>query len=232
MPLKLTLRVLRKHPAGLLLAGQLLTVLLYPFMEGAEATRAAAVVFGNMLLALALWVVFSSPLVNWIGWVLAVPAVVVSLVAYLGGYPDLLVVAHILEAALYFYAATGLVVYMLADTEVTIDELLAAGATFTLLAWGFAFTYSVCQTFVPGSFGNPGVPRTWLELLFLSFSTLSGVGLSDITPVSSMARSLIMIQMLSGVMYLAVVVSRLIAMAGDRRRQNRGKVPPDPDQQP
>src|SRR5688572_26360173 len=38
MPLKLTFMVLLKHPAGWLLAGQMLTILLYPFMEGAEAT--------------------------------------------------------------------------------------------------------------------------------------------------------------------------------------------------
>lgn len=224
MSLKLTFMVLRKHPAGWLLAGQMLTILLYPFMEGTEAARAASVVFGNLVLALALWVVFRSPVVNWIGLVLALPAVAVSLLAHLGGYPGILFVAHILEAALYFYAAVGLISYMLADNDVTIDELLAAGATFTLLAWAFAFTYSVCQTFVPGSFSaalSAHANRSWLELLFLSFSTLSGVGLSDITPATPMARSLIMIQMLSGVMYIAIVVSRLIAMAGHRMSQNR-----------
>lgn len=225
MTLKRTLQVFREHPAGWLLAGQLLTILLYPFMEGAESARAASVVFGNLVLALALWVVFRSPVVNWIGWVLALPAVAISLFAWVGGAPGILFVAHILEAAVYFYAAAGLIFYMIGDTDVTIDELLAAGATFTLLAWGFAFTYSVCQTFVPGSFGaaalTPNEDRSWLELLFLSFSTLSGVGLSDITPVKPMARSLVMIEMLSGVMYIAIVVSRLIAMAGNRRSQKQ-----------
>lgn len=223
MPLKLTARILRKHPAGWLLAAQMLTILFYPFMEGAEAARAASVVFGNLVLALALWVVFRSPGVNWIGLVLAIPAVVISLLAYLGGFPQILFVAHILEAALYFYAAVGLIVYMLADTDVTIDEMLAAGATFTLLAWGYAFTYSVCQTFVPGSFSAPLNPlddRRWFELLFLSFSTLSGVGLSDITPATSIARALVMFEMFSGVMYIAIVVSRLIAMTGNRRSKS------------
>jgi hypothetical protein len=224
MPLRRTLKVLRKHPSGWLLAAQLLTVLLIPFLQDTAAGRGAFVVFGNVVLALALWVVFRSPLVNWIGWVLALPAVVVSLLAYVGGYTGLFFVAHLLEAAVYFYAAVGLIVYMLADTDVTIDELLAVGATFTLVAWGFAFTYSVCQHFVPGSFTstlNPlAVPR-WHELLFLSFSVLSGVGLSDITPASSAARSLVMLEMFSGVMYIAIVVSRLIAMAGHRFNRHR-----------
>ena len=58
-----------------------------------------------------------------------------------------------------------------------------------------------------------GDPRPWFELLFLSFTTLSGVGLGDIVPVLPMARALIMIEEVSGVMYLALVVSRLIALA-------------------
>jgi hypothetical protein len=132
----------------------------------------------------------------------------------------MLVMANLFEAAVYFYAAIGLIVYMLSDTEVTIDELLAIGATFTLLAWAFTYAYSVCQYFVPGSFGI-GTERSWLELLFLSFSILSGVGLSDITPAAPMARSLVMLQMFCGVMYIAIVVSRLIGMVGLRRQQNR-----------
>src|SRR5262249_13717217 len=152
----------------------------------------------------------------------ALPAVTISLVALVGGYTGILVIAHVLEAALYFYAAIGLIVYMLSDTEVTVDELLAAGATFTLLAWAFAFAYSVCQYFVPGSFGAAvDLPeqRSWLELLFLSFSVLSSVGLSDIMPTTPMARSLVMLEMFTGVMYIAIVVSRLVAMV--RRRRQR-----------
>jgi hypothetical protein len=52
-----------------------------------------------------------------------------------------------------------------------------------------------------------------MELLFLSFTTLSGVGLGDIVPLRSMSRALVMIEELSGVMYLALVVSRLIALS-------------------
>ena len=214
----ITLKLFRKHPAGLLLAAQVLAVLIDPLMEGSRAGRAGFVVFGNVVLALALWVVFRSPLLNWIGLVLAVPAVIFSLAALVGGYPGILAIAHLLEAAVYFYAAVGLIVYMLSDTDITMDDLLAIGATFTLLAWAFTYAYAACQYFVPGSFG---AERSWFELLFLSFSVLSSVGLSDITPVAPMARALAMLEMFSGVMYIAIVVSRLIAMLGFTRQQGR-----------
>jgi ion channel len=76
--------------------------------------------------------------------------------------------------------------------------------------------YVVCQAVLPGSFGAfaaSASPRTWMELLFLSFTTLSGVGLGDIIPLLPMARALVMIEEFSGVMYLALVVSRLIALS-------------------
>jgi Ion channel. len=121
----------------------------------------------------------------------------------------------LLESGLYFYTAGSLIAYMLQDHAVTSDELYAAGATFTLLAWAFAFAFSVCQQWYPGSFTaavDPTSARSWMELLFLSFSLLSGVGLSDVVPILPQARALVMLEQFAGVMYIAVVVSRLIGL--------------------
>jgi len=51
-----------------------------------------------------------------------------------------------------------------------------------------------------------------MELLFLSFTTLTSTGLSDVVPVRPVARSLNMIQQLAGLAYVAMVVSRLVAL--------------------
>ncbi len=212
---------LRRHPAGLLLAAQLLAVVLYPVLDESSTGRVVFGTFGILVLALVLWVVNRSPTINWLAWLMAVPAVSLSLLADFGGYQALLPVAQMLEAALYFYAAVGLIIYMLGDHRVTLDELLAVGATFTLLAWSWAFAFSVCQAWYPGSFSAPVAPeaaRTWMELLFMSFSVLSGVGLSDIVPVTPPARALVMLEMFAGVMFIAIVVSRLIGLSAARAR--------------
>jgi len=68
---------------------------------------------------------------------------------------------------------------------------------------------------LPGSFTaaiNPDAPRSWTELLYVSFAILSGVGLSDIYPIRPMARSLVMLGQFSGVMYIALVVTRLVTL--------------------
>lgn len=205
----------RRHPSALLLVVQLAGVLLYPTMEDTDLGRVLFGVFGMLVLALALWVVNRSPSINWIAWCLAVPAVLLSLLSIGLQHPGLLVYAHLLEGALYFYTAASLILYMLNDHKVTSDELFAAGATFTLLAWAFAFSYSVCQQWYPGSFTaavDPTSARSWMELLFLSFSLLSGVGLSDVVPILPQARALVMLEQFAGVMYIAVVVSRLIGL--------------------
>ncbi|HEX8374029.1 MAG TPA: ion channel, partial [Geminicoccaceae bacterium] len=50
------------------------------------------------------------------------------------------------------------------------------------------------------------------ELLYLSFALLSSTGIGDVIPLTPIARSVAAIEMFTGLMYLAVVVSRLIAM--------------------
>ncbi|QNH15714.1 two pore domain potassium channel family protein [Xanthomonas sp. SS] len=211
---------LRRHPSALLLGVQLLGLLLYPLMEDTAAGRALFGAFGIVVLGLALWVVNRSPSVLWIAWCLALPSVVLSIAAALCHSPQLGAFAQLLESLLYFYTAASLIAYMLQDHEVTRDELYAAGATFTLLAWAFAFAFSVCQQWLPGSFIGAQTtqsPRTWMELLYLSFSVLSGVGLSDVLPVLPLARSLVMLEQFAGVMYIALVVSRLIGLSVTRK---------------
>ena len=55
-------------------------------------------------------------------------------------------------ALFYFWAAGSLMVAMLADRTVTTDRLYAVGATFTLVAWGFAYVFELLQLAQPGCF--------------------------------------------------------------------------------
>jgi hypothetical protein len=204
----------RKHPSAWLLGVQLLGVLLYPVMENMPAGRAVFGAFSMAVLGLSVWVVRRSPFTIWIALLLAIPAVVFSVAGALLDRYSVTMVSQVFECLLYFYTTWSLIAYMLQDHKVTRDELFAAGATFTLLAWAFAFAYSVCQHWIPGSFvaASEGDFRTWVELLYLSFSLLSGVGLSDVVPVLPQARALVMLEQFSGVMYVALVVSRLVGL--------------------
>jgi ion channel len=214
------LRLARQEPSAILLAAQLASVLLYPFMEDSGAGRALFSLLGIAILGLVLLAVRSLPAWTWFGVLLAMPAGVLLVIQAVTGSDDLLPYSSAFEAVLYFYAAGALIAYMLADHEVTRDELFAVGATFTLVAWAFAYTFTVLQAIEPGSFTaaiDPTGERTWTELLFLSFTTLSSTGLSDVIPVKAFARSVVMLEQLAGVAYIAIVVSRLVGLTVMRR---------------
>lgn len=213
---------MRRNPSGGLLVVQLLGIILYPLMEPLPRGRALFGAFGLLVLGLALWVVRRGPWLTWLGMTLALPVVLLSVGSAIAPRQDLVVATAVLESAFYFYAAGSLIAYMLQDRDVARDELFAAGATFTLLAWAFAYLFVVCQQVLPGSFGyaTDGVARTWTELLYLSIAVLSSVGLSDIIPMAPMARALVMLESVAGVMYVALVVSRLINLTGQARKEH------------
>jgi len=212
----------RQHPSALLLAAQLLSLMIYPSIDDTSSGRLLFGAVALVVVPLAVWVVARTPAESYVAWLIAIPAMALTGAAVLLDEPSLLPLSAALEAALYFYAAGSLTVYMMYDHEVSADELFAAGATFTLLAWGFAYAYFVCQALYPDSFQSfhePDRPRRWLELLSFSFSNLSATGLSDILPIGSPARALVMMEQFAGIGYIATVVSRLIGLTIIRHRR-------------
>jgi hypothetical protein len=209
-----------REPSAWLLAAQLVALLLYPFMEGNEVGRALTSAIGIGLLGLVLLSVRSSSAHTWFAVLFALPATALLLVQAATRSDDLLPYSSALEAILYFYAASALIRYILEDLDITRDELFAVGATFTVVAWAFAYTYIVIQAIWPGSFtaaNDPEEPRTWMELLFLSFTTLTSTGLSDVVPVRPFARAVSMIEQLAGLGYVAMLVSRVVALTAIRK---------------
>ena len=207
-------RLATRHPSAFLLSAQLLSLLLYPWMDTTQEGRLMFGAVALVVVPLAVWVVDRSPSRTGVAWALAVPGIALTAIAVLFKQPWLLPWSASLEALLYFYAAGSLIHYMLRDVHVSADDLFAAAATFTLLAWGFAYTFFVCQEWNPGSFTGlePERDRTWVELLFLSITNLSATGAGDIIPVGAPARVLVMLEQIAGVGYIATVVSRLIGL--------------------
>jgi len=208
------LRLLGRHPSALLLVAQLLAVLAYPFLDQSPAGRAVIGVVGTVVVLLALWAVRRTPALSWVAALLGLPALVTTVLE--ATHPDndpLVLVNALLHAPFYFYISYGMIRYLFHDQRVTRDELYATGAAFTVVAWGFAYVYAVVQVVWPGSFaGSGGGDRSWFELLFLSFTTLTSVGLSDVTPVLPHARSFVMVEQVAGVFYVALVVARLVGL--------------------
>jgi hypothetical protein len=213
-------RVLGSHPSAVLLAAQIVTVIAYPFLEGSTVGRAVLGVVQICVVLIALWAVRRTPALNWMAGLLGGPAMVFTVLeAVQPSTGWIVLVSALFHAPFYFYVSFGMIRYLFHDDRVTRDELFATGAAFTVVAWGFAYVYAAAQVLWPGSFvayGGDG-DRPWFELLFLSFTTLTSVGLSDVIPVLGHARSLVMIEQIAGVFYVALVVARLVGLNANRR---------------
>jgi hypothetical protein len=158
------LALTRRHPSAILLIVQLVGLLLYPLLESTPGGPVALSAFGITVLVFTTGMVRRTPGLTWLSVCLALPAIVMLVLQVALDMPWLQPWSATLEALFYFYAAGSLVAYMMSDMHATTDELFAAGATFTLLAWGFAYSFVALQALQPGSFGaaiNPEQPRSW-----------------------------------------------------------------------
>jgi hypothetical protein len=206
---------IRRHPSGVLLVAQLLAVLAYPFADNNALGRALLGLVGTAVVLIALWAVRRTPALGWIAVLLGGPALVFTVLeAFFPDTDALSLCSAMLHAPFYFYVSYGMIRYLFHDDRVTTDELYATGAAFTVVAWGFAYVFVACQVVWPGSFvgakGNE--THTFFDLLFLSFTNLTSVGLSDILPALGHARSLVMVEQVVGVLYVALVVARLVGL--------------------
>jgi hypothetical protein len=214
----------KRTPCLVLLVVQLAGVLLYPFMEDTTAGRAGFALFGLLVLALTVIALRVTPFLTRVAVLVALPSIALLTLSVFVDEPDLVVWSAAFEMVLYSYAAVSMLAYMLDDEQVTTDELFAIPTVFTLLAWAFAYLFVVLQALDPHAFTPAGAgARSWMDLLFLSFTTLSSTGLSDITPVSGHGRSVVMLEQVAGVFYIAMVVTRLVALRGQRSAARAGR---------
>jgi hypothetical protein len=94
-------------------------------------------------------------------------------------------------------------------------EVLSAGIVVYLmlrLLWSLA--YMLLAQLAPGSFSFALAESRMdgFNAFYFSFGTLTTVGFGDITPISKVARTLAVMEAVTGTFYLAILISRLVAM--------------------
>jgi len=104
--------------------------------------------------------------------------------------------------------------YIFSTTSVNRDVLLAAVSVYILLAAIFVPIYGSLELLRPGSFidNSTSLPVFWQQFIYFSFVTLTTTGYGDILPVSAWGRALTNIEMVIGVLYIAVLMARLVGL--------------------
>jgi hypothetical protein len=114
--------------------------------------------------------------------------------------------------------------YVLDWHLITVDKVFGAVAAYVLIALTFACLFNLLGLVQPNAFyiaqvNNPDGHMSWSDAMYFSFTVLTSTGFGEITPVTDMARSLIVIEQVLGVMYVAFLVARLANLYGLERRR-------------
>jgi Ion channel len=95
------------------------------------------------------------------------------------------------------------------------ETIFGALCIYLLVGFGFASLYHLVSVLRPGAFyfdphANFHTVPDRLDFIYYSFGTLTSLGAPGITPVSAHARSFTIVEAILGVLFLAVLVSRLM----------------------
>lgn len=209
-------RLMHTQPNMVLLAAQFAVLVGYPFMDESTLGRVVISVVQLVVVFSALLTVRRSPALVWFAAAIALPCMVFAVWETMA--PEtawVVLVSAALHVPFYGYVSYALIRYIFDDDTVTRDELFATAAAFTVVAWAFAYLYAATQVIWPGSFGEH---QPWFQLLFLSFTAMTNTGLSDVVPALDHARSFVVVEEVVGIFYVALVVSRLVALSAGRSR--------------
>lgn len=104
---------------------------------------------------------------------------------------------------------------VLVEERITRDTIAGALSIYLLLGIIWALSYQFIDQIYPDSFYlNPdiwqGGALSRMDYLYFSFITLTTVGYGDITPVTPVAQSLSYFEAVTGVIYIAVLITRLV----------------------
>jgi hypothetical protein len=96
--------------------------------------------------------------------------------------------------------------------RVTVHRVLGAVAVYVLLATAWGTAFQALTVLQPGALRGADGPATHDEAMWLSFVTITTTGYGDVLPISSMARSLASLEALTGVLFPAILISRLVSL--------------------
>jgi Ion channel len=142
---------------------------------------------------------------------LVMPALAFRFLALGSSLPEYSALSSGFNALFYAFVLADLLHYVLRRDVMTGDKLYGAVSAYILVAILWANLHGVLQHVYPGSYAVGGTAKSldMPELIYFSFTALTTAGFGDITPQLIQSRFLTIMEMLTGVMYIAILIARL-----------------------
>ncbi len=96
--------------------------------------------------------------------------------------------------------------------EVNLNILSGALGLYLLIAINWAVSYGIIEALIPGSLTAGETPSLWHKYLYFSLTTITTLGYGDILPATSFARIWATMEAVTGVLYIAILVARLVSL--------------------
>ncbi len=205
------------------LAALILMLFLAPFLDELAYGPAIDTVMITVVLILGVLAVGRSHRTLVLAVVLMVPALLAGWISHF--QPHLLPLAVDSMAALVFlcFVEYQLLHFIFRAPRVNSEVLCAGISGYLLLGILWMSAYMLVSRLNPVDPAHPGAfaftvgaatphELSQFEAYYFSFITLSTVGYGDITPLTNGARTLAMMEAMTGTLYMAVLISRLVAL--------------------
>jgi hypothetical protein len=190
----------------------LLLLMLAPLLEDTTGGRIVLNATSLLVLVSGAAAIGRGPLPLAVGLGLGVPAAALQAAALFFESTILLVLSWGLSAAFYLLVVGYLLTYALRREVLTMDKLYGAAAAFIMLALLWTYFYGILLLLHPGALTMNGAPMAFASIsavIFFSVATLTSTGMSDILPLDPIARMLCSLEMITGVLFIAVLIARL-----------------------
>lgn len=124
-----------------------------------------------------------------------------------------------------FFLGTLFLARALRDGRINSHRIMGAVGAFLLIGIVFAQAYRTLALFIPGAFSNAGarsdIGDFSRDAVYFSFITLTSLGYGDIVPLHPLARSLATLEAVTGQLFLAILVARLVALEIEWQQEQR-----------
>ena len=201
-------------------------LVLYPYAQDSGPRYSAFRVFGTVVTLLSVYAVSFRRSFVLFALVLAVPALVQRIVLPRADAGLLPVLSILLSFVFDVFIVAAIFRRVFMKDEPTTETIFGALCIYLLVGFTFSGLYSMLATIQPRAFyldpqlNLHAVPDRF-DLIYYSFGTMTCLGAAGSSPVTDQARSITVIEALLGVLYLAVLISRLLSAYETRRGYGR-----------